>query len=124
MRTTLSTVQTLMSGRVGAVSRELIAARHQPRGDCPYRAHSGSVPGRSDSCVSDLTVFADIQSLFLFVFGYAQADGELDRVPEDKGGDQRVGADGSDSFELRDEQRHAATVEESIAGGRTSDLVR
>ena len=47
----------------------------------------------------------------------------LDRVPEDERRHQRVDADGDDALELGDEQRHAAAVEQPVAGRRARDLV-
>ena len=43
--------------------------------------------------------------------------------PEDQRHDQRVDAHRDDALELRDQQRHAAAVEQAVAGRGAGDLV-
>ena len=61
-------------------------------------------------------------SIFLFLAD-AEAEHHLDRVPEDERDRQRVDGDRGDALELRDQQRHAAAVEQAVACRRAGDLV-
>src|SRR5918993_3490997 len=70
-----------------------------------------------------LSVLAEVETFDFFLFADAESDGVFDGEPEDRRDNEGVGTYCRDTLHLRDEQRHAAAMQQAVARCRARNLV-